>query len=542
MEDISMEISKIRIINYKIFKNTIIPLNSKYNIFVGENDSGKTTILEAISIVLTGKLNGFSVAQRLTPDWFNSLVRQEYIQSISANPIELPSIVIEAFFSNLNEKDQVLLNYRGTNNIDCENEIGVKIVIKFDDQYSETYKQLIKENKINDIPVELYKTEFRSFANSDYYINYTSKKLAIIDTTKKDYGQVLNKFISSSISEFMSEEDRTNLRIAYRGNRIAFTQSEAVKNLNEKIKTQYNYRDKSISLNLKETEVDNWKSEMSLSLDSIPLEQSGFGTQNIIKSELFLSQNSEVDIILFEEPENNLSYTNMSILISKFKEKDNKQLFISTHSSFVANKLGLNNLHLVSNFEVQTLKKLSKETFNYFMKLPGYNTLRLLLANRIILVEGPADELVVQKAYLDKKGKLPIDDGIDVMAVGGIAFKRYCDLAKLIGKKTTIVTDNDGNAENVRNRYSEYSSYIKLCVETDNNLRTLEPSFLNANKSNFDNFKKIVYLKSDINKMNYDQICSFMINNKTDWSLRVFESQEKISYPQYVMDAINIDL
>lgn len=30
-------------------------MNDDINIFVGENDSGKTTILEALSMVLTGK-------------------------------------------------------------------------------------------------------------------------------------------------------------------------------------------------------------------------------------------------------------------------------------------------------------------------------------------------------------------------------------------------------------------------------------------------------------------------------------------------------
>ena len=38
---------------------------------------------------------------------------------------------------------------------------------------------------------------------------------------------------------------------------------------------------------------------------------------------------------------------------------------------------------------------------NYFKKLPGYDTLRLVLAKRVILVEGPSDELVVQRAYRD---------------------------------------------------------------------------------------------------------------------------------------------
>ena len=36
-----LKISKLKIINYKLFQNVIIEMNDTMNIFVGENDSGK---------------------------------------------------------------------------------------------------------------------------------------------------------------------------------------------------------------------------------------------------------------------------------------------------------------------------------------------------------------------------------------------------------------------------------------------------------------------------------------------------------------------
>jgi predicted ATP-dependent endonuclease of OLD family len=70
------------------------------------------------------------------------------------------------------------------------------------------------------------------------------------------------------------------------------------------------------------------------------------------------------------------------------------------------------------------LKDLSDETVRYFKKLPGYDTLRLVLAEKVILVEGPTEELVIQRAYLDKKSRLPSSDGIDIITVNSLAFKR----------------------------------------------------------------------------------------------------------------------
>lgn len=539
MED-KMKVKKLKIVNYKSFKNIIIEMNKDTNIFVGENDAGKTTILESIIMTLTGKINGFSVFKRLNLDWFNSDIRNNFKEKIATTQAaEPPSIYFEIYFED-DDTDILIQKFRGTNNSLREDAIGVKLEIIFDQQYSAAYQQLLTESTLKDIPIEYYKVNYRTFANPEYYIPITSKKVVSINTFQKDYGPVLNRFISNTIHDYLTEKDCTELRHAYRANRHEFTEHEVVKKLNEKLENN-SLHDKKISINLRENGIDDWKEDMSIALNDIPLENMGFGTQNIFKSEVILRQNTDVDILVVEEPENNLSYANMSILISELEKANNKQLIISTHSSFVANKLGLQHLHLVSNHQTVPFSSLDQSTYDYFLKLPGYNTLRILLAKHSILVEGPSDELIIQRAYLDIHGKLPIMDGVDVICVDSLAFQQYCKLASLIRKKLTIVTDNDGNVENVKERYSQYGDIVKLCIERDNTLNTLEPSILNANRDTFENFKQIIYKGRDIKKINYDNLKEFMINNKTEWSIRVFNSTEKIAYPQQILDAISID-
>jgi predicted ATP-dependent endonuclease of OLD family len=534
-----MKIKKLRITNYKLFQDVTIIINNDVNIFVGENDSGKTTIHEALTMALTGKINGSNVINRFNLDWFNAETRKEFRQKIDEGETPLlPTIEIEVYFCTPADEEVAIKKFKGTNNTLHEDTEGVKLELVFDTQYSAAYRQLLADKKVKDIPIEYYKVNFRSFANPEYYIQTTVKKVACIDTTKKDYGSVLSRFVAGSISEYLSEEDKTNLRHAYRANRHEFTENLAVKALNDKLQESHSFDGKKISLNLRENEIDEWKSDMSISLDGIPLENSGFGTQNMFKSEIFLLQNTDVDILIIEEPENNLSYTNMSVLISKISKSTGKQLFISTHSSFVANKLGLQHLHLVANRKTVPLKALSKDTYDYFLKLPGYNTLRVLLANQAILVEGPADELIVQRAYIDNYGKQPIEDGIDVVAVDSLAFQRYCELALLIKKHLIVVTDNDKNAEAVRERYKKYGDLVTLCVEPDNALNTLEPSVLAVNMDSFEVFRSIIYLGSDIKSRDVESIKDFMKKNKTDWSMRVFISEQKIKYPRYILKAI----
>lgn len=112
-----MKINRLKIVNYKLFQNVTIEMNENINIFVGENDSGKSTILEALSMVLTGKINGSSVANRLNLDWFNAQVRQKFKESIEAgNMPDLPTIEIEVYFASPDEDEIAIKKYRGTNN------------------------------------------------------------------------------------------------------------------------------------------------------------------------------------------------------------------------------------------------------------------------------------------------------------------------------------------------------------------------------------------------------------------------------------------
>ena len=208
----------------------------------------------------------------------------------------------------------------------------------------------------------------------------------------------------------------------------------------------------------------------------------------------------------------------------------------------MANKLALNNLFLLYNGVAHPFSGLSNEVIQYFKKLPGYNTLRVILANKVILVEGPTDELILQRAYKDRYQKIPIEDGIDVIVVESLAFKRYCEIAIALKKKIYIVTDNDGNKGKLREKYKEYidSPYIKIFYEPNEKLHTIEPSILNVNCHNGmpdQKFVNIVYKGSQSN-IDFDLLNEFMQRNKTEWALRVFDAEENICYPEYIENAL----
>lgn len=545
-----MVITKIIIQNYKLIERTEFNVEPDFNIFVGENDSGKSTLLEAIAILTTGKLNGFNLDRQLKANLFNKVVRDDYRSAVGKKrAIAPPEIVLEAYCSSDNTVEHA--KYKGTNNLLREDCPGIRVRVLFNSVYEQTLKDMLDKGKVFDIPVEFYKVDFNYFSGDPVAgFRNCPIKAVFIDTTRKDYSSMVDRFVSESITSYLSQEEQTNLSTVYRKNRNDFHSNDIVKKLNDDIGAQEHVSGRVLRIDLKEEGIDEWKRQMSVVVDDTPFENVGFGSQNTIKVELAIKNSQEqVNVVLMEEPENNLSYTNMAKLIARVLKSSGKQIFISTHSSYVANKLSLKKLLLVSNGEVSSFTELPDVTIKYFQKLPGYDTLRLVLAEEVILVEGPTEELILQRAYIDEhsnegEGRLPQDDGIDIITVNSLAFKRYCDIAAVIKKAITIVIDNDGSLENIRKKYKGYIENKKLFTflyETDETLSTIEPSVLAVNTIDgvpTDEFKVAISKNDSMKNKSIEEIQSFMSANKTEWAMRVFESDQKIKYPKYIKKAV----
>ena len=95
-----MYITKIRIKNFKRFSDWFqLDLSSNVNIIVGINEIGKSTIIEAVNLALTGFYQGKYVRNDINQYLFNKTEVDKYLLSIKeGTPIEPPSVEIEVFF------------------------------------------------------------------------------------------------------------------------------------------------------------------------------------------------------------------------------------------------------------------------------------------------------------------------------------------------------------------------------------------------------------------------------------------------------------
>ena len=292
--------------------------------------------------------------------------------------------------------------------------------------------------------------------------------------------------------------------------------------------------DKVLSVAMDTTTRASWETGDLPHLDSIPLTLVGKGEQNSVKIKLAIEAAESCDLFLMEEPENHLSHTNLGRLVSHLANRcEGKQLIVSTHSSFVLNKLGIDRVMMFNGESAVTLDDLPADTKSYFQRLPGHDTLRLILASRSILVEGPSDELIVQKGFRQQHGSLPLEQRVEVISVG-TSFKRFLDIARLLNLDVSIVRDNDGDPDGKRALFVDYDSdeTIHIHIDGDANARTLEPQLIKAN-----GLQKLNQMLGTAFTTEAE-LSGHMEANKTDTALTLFEHADALVIPEYIRDAI----
>lgn len=538
-----MGIERVIIKNFKKIKDPlVIDFLPGMNILVGDNEAGKTTILEAIHLALTGQYQAKSIRNQISEYLFNREAVVEYLESFqSGGPIQPPEILIEIYFSS-----GTIPEYEGNGNSKHLDGVeGIQFRIELSEDFYSAYQEMIEDDPPTSLPIEGYIPVWQTFDRIKHLPRQIKYRSALIDSTNVNPTHNSDKYISIIVKDLLDSDDVKAITHAHREMIDSYENNEALSTINSKIESQISTPERIISLTPDRGPKSSWESILVANINGIPFLHSGKGTQCIIQTNLSLKQKKveNAGTILIEEPENHLSHSRLNYLIEMIHSNQNdKQIIISTHSSFVANKLGLENLILLDNSRTVTFRELTPDTYTFFRKLSGYDTLRFLLSNKAILVEGDSDELIIQRAYMDLyNGRLPIMDGIDVIKVG-LAFERYLEIATILNSNVAIVTDNDGHPEKLEEKYKKYQGHDNISICYDSNVdtgpvdgfnyNTLEPKLLKANSRGLFNHIFNTNYKDDQALLNY------MKSNKTPCALKIFDFDQQISYPNYILDSI----
>lgn len=527
-------IEKIRIQGYRIYRDFLFEPNPRLNLVVGANESGKSTLIEAMMLCLTGRINGRWATEELNPYWFNTHLTDAFSKDREAGkPAAWPEIRIELFLSDLDE----LQHLCGAHNTDLPTRAcpGLSLRVAPDPEYAQELEEWASDTPSHLLPVEFYEVDWRSFA--DYKLTNRPKDLvtALIDSRTVRSSSGVDYHMREILRDQLDPTERATVSLAYREVKAQMS-GGALKAINERMgKDHEALHGRPIGLAMDQTARTSWEGAVTPHVEDVPFSMSGQGQQAAIKISLAMRRHSDrASFMMIEEPENHLTFATLGVLLSRMEKLAGKhqQLFVTTHSSFVLNRLGLDALHLISIGEYSKLSTLSEDTVRYFQKLPGYDTLRMVLADKVVLVEGPSDEILFGRVFGDLHNCRPIEAGVDVLSVRGLSFVRCLELCRALGKTVAVVRDNDGvdPAELIAELDPWMEEGIRQTfIGSPENGSTLEPQLIHFN--GVEKVREILGIspRADVEK--------WMTRQKTEAAMRLAEYKGEVVAPDYIRDA-----
>ena len=527
-------ITKIRIQGYRIHGNLTVKPNRGFNLIVGANESGKSTLMEAVALALTGRVNGRSASEELNPHWFNTVTVEEFIKGRAMGlPVSFPEILIELSFEDIPELQSLcgaINTYVPTHA--CP---GVTMKIAPNPEYAAELEEWAKA-PTPFLPVEYYKCDWRSFADKEITSRPKILATAVIDSRTVRTSSGIDHHLRQILGDQLEPAERAEISLEYRRVKAEMSRT-ALSAVNSRMSTVHaTLHSQPIALAMDQSSRTSWEGVVTPHVDNVPFAMSGQGQQSAIKISLAMSRHAgRAKFVMIEEPENHLAHTSLVTLLSRIESMagEQQQLFVSTHSSFVLNRLGLDSLILMGRDVVGKLIELDPETVSYFKKLPGYDTLRIVLAKKVVLVEGPSDEMIFERVFFDTHGKWPMQCEIDVISMRGLSLARGLELCAMINKPVAALRDNDGldPAELMGTvdkwlKASERELFIGDVAEG----KTLEPQLIHHNTE--------ALLREILGIAATTDLLKWMTREKTEAALRIRAAPKKIVPPPYILEAV----
>ena len=171
-------IKSLHIGGFKKFTSLDVQFNEHMNVLVGENEAGKSTILDALKTVLNQQYR--NTDKSILRDLFNTQMVAKFKENPSVNT--LPRIYIEVELA-LDLRQKNASYFYGEvygQRKQQEEKFGIRFECKYDEELGAGMEQSIQEGKI---PYEYYVLNWTTFANRPYQMIKRPLNFLAIDTT-----------------------------------------------------------------------------------------------------------------------------------------------------------------------------------------------------------------------------------------------------------------------------------------------------------------------------------------------------------------------
>ena len=445
-----MIISQLSLSNFRKFKRIddmpglVVTFHKGLNALIGENDSGKTAVIDAIKLVLLTQSNEYirptendfyvgSDGVAASEFWIDCVL-SEFTEDEAKNFIECLTFTkdtdglhytLELHYHVWKEKNRIFSELRVGKKDD-----GITIDGKARELLKAVYLKPLRD-------AEREMSAGRSSRISQILLSHP----VFQNKDEHQLIQIFNKANEDIEKYFVEDENGKKILATIRNNLEEFNDSGASHDA---------------SLQAAKAQLKSILESLSLNAPEI---HPGLGELNLlfIAAELILLKEDNdggIKLALIEELEAHLHPQAQLRLINYLQKEYNEngaQIIISTHSPILASKINLKNLILLKDNQGYDLAEgktgLEKGDYLFLQRFLDSTKSNLFFAKGIIMVEGDA-ETILLPVIADILG-YPLEKyGVSIVNVGSTAFLRYSRImvrndGSTIGIPVSLVTDCD---------------------------------------------------------------------------------------------------
>lgn len=480
-----MYLSKLKISNFRSIKEINLSFQKGVNILIGENNSGKSAVIDALRIGI-----GYG-----KPD--NAIYIKETDLHINRNdPSEKNTEIQFDFIFEIEDEArerQCFYDFLSQDESDSEKQT-IQFHIKYiyvNRRSRKFFKRIIwgGDNEGQIIPYEaleelffIYLDPLRDAVSSLKPYSYSNKVGNLFnELTKynKDGSEIIlnedkKKELADELYQIFEGEGSDWESILKTGNEKVNNHLKGTGISAKYPNIKMNYVGRKYSDVVKGIELKRPVYNMEIDGDQeyFEIHQNGLGENNLIYASVVLGdlinrcEDPELQIynaLLVEEPEAHLhpQYQNTFFEYLNKLQDTGVQIFITSHSPTITAKSEMENITVLQKqnekiapfcFSVLDEADFSNRNRNYLKKFLDTSKSQLFFANGVILVEGIAEAIllpILSRIYMN----IDLDEhGIEVVNINGVAFEHFAKLFnnededKRLLARCAIITDSDPTA------------------------------------------------------------------------------------------------
>ncbi len=467
-----MYISRIFIKNFRNFQLLDINLRPGVTCIIGENNTGKTNLLQALRLVIDADLSS-QYRQLIEHDIYSEI-------NIKSPQQVMVSLELSDYKNNVNESaiagiwtvsdDKARISYRFRPNK------GIRDVVEVgetppDNLMLEDYGWEIAGGGAKDPSLVEWNEDFgksvRFFDLQYFKVAFLQALRDVQNDFRRDRISPLRKMLDSMNIPEKEKEDL--VKILSEAN-DAIEKETSIAETGKAIQKAFSSTagqafDMTVRLGIADPSFTSIARSLTVLLSNDALKnfdpsRNGLGLNNILYISMLIEYlerrvkeaKTAGQLLIIEEPEAHLHPQLQRVLYNALKNKE-FQTIITTHSTHISSGSSLESMVVLTKGEGIDIAsstpaekaKLGKNEVDDLERYLDATRSVLLYARKVILVEGPA-ELFLIPALIKKVMKIDIDTlGISVVPIYGVHFGVYAKLfnSLAIPKKCAIIADGD---------------------------------------------------------------------------------------------------